>query len=219
MRTYSHSKNESMFQWLSDSSIHPRNKVFSFQWIHIPTLLTNQIQSQQQKQHPKDEQCSPPTEPNNQYLSSLLELILLILDECFDSHTPIPNQRLLHSTLSQLSDSSLFDLKIKRMAHRCLASLETNEEDSFIVVTKEQLQSMEAVVNSFSNLQQKHEDLQAKLSERDDRIVQLENENRGSLNEKEQIKQDIEQMRKVLANITHSLEENERSLIVPGQTR
>ncbi|KAK2947341.1 hypothetical protein BLNAU_17728 [Blattamonas nauphoetae] len=156
-----HPTMESELNYLSDSHVHPRNKINSFQWLHIHSLLTTHVQSQ-------------PKEQNNEVLSQLLQRMMTILDECFDSHTPIPNKRLLHSSLSQLAQYPSLDPKIKRKIIQCLASLETNEEGPFIVVPKEQFESMEATITSFSNLQQQQNQLQAKLSESEGMIFQLE---------------------------------------------
>ncbi|KAK2952596.1 hypothetical protein BLNAU_12424 [Blattamonas nauphoetae] len=139
MRTFSQNTCESVLKWLSDSSAHPRNKVNSFQWFHVPSLLANPLQPQQNEQQ-------PPTEQNNQPLSSLLQLILSILDECFDSRTPIPNKPLLHSSLSQLAQSPSLDPKIKRKTDQCLISLETNEEGALILQEKTTIEDMKAEI-------------------------------------------------------------------------
>ncbi|KAK2950578.1 hypothetical protein BLNAU_14470 [Blattamonas nauphoetae] len=172
---------ESVLEWLSDSSVHPRNKVNSFQWFHIPTLLTTHIQSQQDQ----------PTKQNNELLSQLLQRMMTILDECFDCHTPIPNKRLLHSSLSQLSQSPSLDPKIKRKTSQCLTSLETNEEGPFVVVPKGDLESMEAAVSSFSNLQQKHDEVQAKFVESERKIAQLEKKATKLENENKQLRSEL----------------------------
>ncbi|KAK2947051.1 hypothetical protein BLNAU_18053 [Blattamonas nauphoetae] len=183
---------ESVFKWLSDPSVNPRNKVNSFQWFHIHTLLANHIQSQ------------PDNEQNNQPLSSLLQLVLHVLDECFDSQTPIPNKRLLHSSLSHLAQSPSIDIRIRRMTDRCLTSLETNEEDTLILQEKSTIESMESTQTSFINLQQQHDQLQ----QDHDQLQQ----------DHEQSHQENEQLRFELVNNTQKLEENERSLTQAQQT-
>ncbi|KAK2940634.1 hypothetical protein BLNAU_24456 [Blattamonas nauphoetae] len=155
------SKMESVLEWLSDSSVHPRYKVNSFQWFHIPSLLTTHIQSQQEQ----------PTKQTNELLSQLLQRMMTILDECFDCHTPIANKRLLHSSLSQLSQLPSLDPKIKKGVGYCFVALDSVDEGPFVLVWKEEVESNEAAVSSFSNLQQKHDEIQAKLSERDIRIA------------------------------------------------
>ncbi|KAK2947300.1 hypothetical protein BLNAU_17776 [Blattamonas nauphoetae] len=80
-----------------------------------------------------------------------------------------------------------------------------------MVVEKKHFESMEKIQNSFTNLQQKHDQLQATLSERDDTIVNFENKNEEWLKEKEQ-------MQRELANKTQKLEENERVIAELTQT-
>ncbi|KAK2948584.1 hypothetical protein BLNAU_16483 [Blattamonas nauphoetae] len=150
---------ESVMEWLSDSSVHPRNKVNSFQWFHIPTLLTTHIQSQQEQ----------PTKQNNEVLSQLLQRMMTILDECFDCHTPIANKRLLHSSLSQLSQSPSLDPKIKRKTNLCLTALESIEEGRFVLVEIDTLASID-------RLRKDHDELQAILSESERKNTQLEKE-------------------------------------------
>ncbi|KAK2944073.1 hypothetical protein BLNAU_21022 [Blattamonas nauphoetae] len=203
---------ESVLEWLSDSSVHPRNKVHSFQWFHIPTLLTTHIQSQ-------------PTTQNNEVLSQLLQRMMTILDECFDCQTPIANKRLLHSSLSQLSQSPSLDPKIKRGIGQCLDSLENVEEGPFVVVSKEDFESMKVAVSSFSNLQQ-IDQFQTSFGELERKNAQLEKEKadlveekktqhstiQSLLKEKERIQKVNEQLRTDLAKQTPKLEEQERSL-------
>ncbi|KAK2950569.1 hypothetical protein BLNAU_14461 [Blattamonas nauphoetae] len=205
---------ESALEWLSDSSVHPRNKVNSFQWFHIPTLLTTHIQSQQEQ----------PTKQNNEVLSQLLQRMMTILDECFDSHTPIANKRLLHSSLSQLSQSPSLDPKIKRGVGYCFVALDSVDEGPFVVVPKEQLESMEAAVSSFSELQQKHDELPTKLVESERKNGQLEKEKEKWTEERkthlstiqslqkemERIQRKKDQHRNDLESKVQKLEENER---------
>ncbi|KAK2943746.1 hypothetical protein BLNAU_21349 [Blattamonas nauphoetae] len=153
---------ESVLEWLNNSSVNPRNKVNSLPWFHIPTILTARIQSQQQD--------------NNQLFVHLLQRMMTILDECFDSHTPIPNKRLLHSSLSQLSQFHSLDPKIKRGAGQCILSLEVVDEGPMVVVQKEHLESMEAIQTSFSNLQQQFDQLQVQFSESERKNIQNEKE-------------------------------------------
>ncbi|KAK2956352.1 hypothetical protein BLNAU_8719 [Blattamonas nauphoetae] len=160
---------DSVLDWLSDSSVHPRNKVNSFQWFHIPTLLTTHIQSQKQQQ--------------NELLSQLLQRIAMILDECFDSHTPIPNKRLFYHSLTHLSQFPSFDPKIKRKTDQCLASLDTNDEGPFVVVEKVQLDSMErelaafrtneqSLLSTLNSLQSEKEQLQQTIQQMKDGQIQ-----------------------------------------------
>ncbi|KAK2956180.1 hypothetical protein BLNAU_8743 [Blattamonas nauphoetae] len=142
---------ESVLEWLSDSSVHPRNKVNSFQWFHIPTLLTTHIQPQQDQQV---EQHQPPVEHNNEVLSQLLQRIATFLDECFDSHTQIPNKRLLRSSLSQLAQCHTLDPKIKRKTSQCLTSLESIEDGPFAVVRTSQLDVMESNDRTIAGLKE-----------------------------------------------------------------
>ncbi|KAK2947053.1 hypothetical protein BLNAU_18055 [Blattamonas nauphoetae] len=176
---------ESVLKWLSDPSVPPRNKVNSFQWFHIHTLLANHTQSQ------------PDNEPNNHLLSQLLQRMMIVLNECFDSQTPIPNKRLLHSALSQLAQSPSIDIRIRRMTDQCLISLETNDEETLILQERTTVESIESTQITLSNLQQQHDQLQ-----------QVH----------EQSQQENEQLRTELANKTEKLEETERSLTQAEQT-
>ncbi|KAK2947311.1 hypothetical protein BLNAU_17787 [Blattamonas nauphoetae] len=203
---------ESVLEWLSDSSVHPRNKVNSFQWFHIPTLLTTHIQSR-------------PTKQNNEVLSQLLQRMMTILDECFDSHTQIPNKRVLHSSLSQLSQSPSLDPKIKRGVGQCLLSLDIVVEGEFIVVPKEDFESMEAAVSSFSNLKQEHDELQTKLVESERKSGQLEKgmkdfleREKSHLSMIESLQREKDQLRIDLASKTQKLEENDRVIAELTQT-
>ncbi|KAK2948590.1 hypothetical protein BLNAU_16489 [Blattamonas nauphoetae] len=192
-----HPTMESVLEWLSDSSVHPRNKVNSFQWFHIPTFLTTHIPSQ-------------PTKQNNELLSQLLQRMMTILDECFDCHTPIANKRLLHSSLSQLSQSPSLDPKIKRGAGKCLVSLEIVEEGAFVVIPTEDFDKSETTQTTLSNLQKQHDELQAKLSESEGNVARLEKEKKTHLSSIQSLQKEKEQLRSELASKTQKLEENER---------
>ncbi|KAK2954599.1 hypothetical protein BLNAU_10450 [Blattamonas nauphoetae] len=124
-----HQTIESVLEWLNDSSVNPGNKVNSVQWSHIPTLLENYIQSKNQQ--------------NSEQLSQLLQRMMRILDECIDSNIPIPNKRLLHSSLSQLSQTPSLNPKIKREAKHCLVSLEDHNEGQLVPNENETLDSVE----------------------------------------------------------------------------
>ncbi|KAK2960272.1 hypothetical protein BLNAU_4825 [Blattamonas nauphoetae] len=126
---------DSMSELLSDSSVHPRDKVNSFQWNQLPTLLRSHSQSQL---HQQREQTSH-KEHNNQLLPQLLQELMIFLNKCFDSHTPVPNKRLLHSSLSHLTQSPSSDPLTKRGVVQCLASLEIVDEGPFAVVETSQL--------------------------------------------------------------------------------
>ncbi|KAK2960105.1 hypothetical protein BLNAU_4988 [Blattamonas nauphoetae] len=143
-----HSTIESVLEWLSDSSVHPRIKVNTIQWFHIPTLLANFIQpshphqheqeqdqqdpNQLHKQHEQqDEEPAPSAESNNQLLTQLLQALTKFLDQSSDSHTPIPNKRLLHSSLSHLSPSPALTLSMRREIDRCLVALNYVDDSSF----------------------------------------------------------------------------------------
>ncbi|KAK2947524.1 hypothetical protein BLNAU_17544 [Blattamonas nauphoetae] len=107
----------------------------------------------------------------------LLQRMMTILDECFDSHTPIANKRLLHSSLSQLTQSPSLTPSIRRDVDKCLAALNSVDEGQSVVLKKEPLESMGKISNTFSNSQQKHDTLLPKLSERDITVVNIDNEN------------------------------------------
>ncbi|KAK2960108.1 hypothetical protein BLNAU_4991 [Blattamonas nauphoetae] len=143
-----HTTIESVLEWLSDSSVHPRIKVNTIQWFHIPTLLANFIQpshphqheqeqdqqdpNQLHKQHEQqDEEPAPSAESNNQLLTQLLQALTKFLDQSSDSHTPIPNKRLLHSSLSHLSTSPALTLSMRREIDRCLVALNYVDDSSF----------------------------------------------------------------------------------------
>ncbi|KAK2952598.1 hypothetical protein BLNAU_12426 [Blattamonas nauphoetae] len=181
---------ESVLKWLSDSSVHPRHKVNSFQWFHIHTLLANNIQSNQDEQ--------PPTEQTNQPLSSLLQLILSILEECFDSHTPIPNKRLLHTSLSHLAQSPSLPSSALRNIDFCLTSLKHVDEGTFLVVEKT---TMDSTQTSFDNLQRQYDQLQhdhdQQRSELANKTQKLE-ENERNLT---QTQQTIEEMKAEIARL------------------
>ncbi|KAK2957911.1 hypothetical protein BLNAU_7087 [Blattamonas nauphoetae] len=210
----------SVLERISDSSVHPRNKINSFEWTQIPTLLATHIQSEQQQQQ------------DYEVLSQLLQRITTILDECVDTRTPIQNKRPLHSSLSQLAQSPSLSPSTLRDVDKCLASLRHVDEGDIILVRKEQFESMEATQSSLSNLQQEHDQLRVKLSESERKITKLEKENLELLEkekthlsmnlslqkEKEQIQQENDQLRSELANKTLKLEEKEKILIQTQQT-
>ncbi|KAK2950575.1 hypothetical protein BLNAU_14467 [Blattamonas nauphoetae] len=202
---------ESVLDWLSDSSVHPRNRVNSFQWFHVPTLLTTHIQSQ-------------PTKESNEVLSQLLQRMMTILDECFDCQTAISNKRLLHSSLSQLSQSPSLDPKIKRKASQCLTSLDTIKEGPFVLVAVETLESVD-------KLRRDHDQQQARLNQSERTIAQLEKEKAAWMEERkvlvsqvQSLQREKEQMRvadeRRAREMNHpiQLEETVRSLILAQQT-
>ncbi|KAK2945095.1 hypothetical protein BLNAU_19993 [Blattamonas nauphoetae] len=160
-----------------------RNKVNSFQWFHIPTLLNSLIQSQ-------------PPQQSNQLLSQLLQRMMTILDECFDCQTPILNKRLLHSSLTKLTQSPSLDPRIKRGAVQCIASLEIVEESDFVVVKKDHLDSMEATQSSFSDLQQKLDQLQARFGETERKNTELEKEKGDWLEEKKTLLSTVQSLQR-----------------------
>ncbi|KAK2953374.1 hypothetical protein BLNAU_11659 [Blattamonas nauphoetae] len=159
-----HPSMESVLELLTDPSVHPRSKVNSFQWSHIPTLLTNQIQSQQQQS-----EQAPPPEQSSQLLTQFLESLTKFLEVCFNSHTPIPNKRLLHPSLSQLAQSPSLNPSTKHQAKHCLISLDDSYEGQFVLIEKETLDSVE-------RLQKDHDQLQVKFSESERKNRQLEDE-------------------------------------------
>ncbi|KAK2946591.1 hypothetical protein BLNAU_18504 [Blattamonas nauphoetae] len=128
---------ESVLELLRDSSVHPRNKVNSFQWFSIPSLLTNHIQSQQ-----RDEQA-PSTDKNPPLISSLLQLIFHCLKECSNLHTPVPNKRILQSSLYQLVQSSSLPPSVRQDADLCLTSLRYVDEGLFALVETSHLDLIE----------------------------------------------------------------------------
>ncbi|KAK2948568.1 hypothetical protein BLNAU_16467 [Blattamonas nauphoetae] len=204
---------ESVLEWLSDSSVHPRNKVNSFQWFHIPTLLTTHIQSQ-------------PTKQNNELFSQLLQRMMTILDECFDCHTPIANKRLLHSSLSQLSQSPSLSPSIKRDVEKCFASLKFVEEGPFAIVEASQLDLMESKDRTIAEMKEQltkqqqlnqYEHLLAMRAKKEGELAELLVEEQSvhwqmwALQmEKVQILKEREWQRRELALKTQKLEENER---------
>ncbi|KAK2947282.1 hypothetical protein BLNAU_17758 [Blattamonas nauphoetae] len=188
MTQFNHLTIESVLEWLSDSSVHPRYKVNSFQWFHIPTLLTTHIQSQQEQ----------PTKQNNEVLSQLLQRMMTILDECFDSHTPIANKRLLHTSLSQLSQSPSLDPKIKRTIDYCFVALTNAAEDPYVLVELQTLDSIDSLRKDHDTLQlklvesetmkaslsQDNLQLHAKFYESERKVAQLEKEKAAWIEEK-----------------------------------
>ncbi|KAK2947310.1 hypothetical protein BLNAU_17786 [Blattamonas nauphoetae] len=154
---------ESVLECLSDSSVESTNKVNSMLWFDIPIILTDHIQSQ-------------PTKQNNEVLSQLLQRMMTILDECSDSHCSIANKRLLHTSLSQLSQSPSLDPKIKRETEQCLASLEKVDENPYSVVPQQLFESVRTNLTLLSNLQQKLDELQVKLVESERKNAELERE-------------------------------------------
>ncbi|KAK2950583.1 hypothetical protein BLNAU_14475 [Blattamonas nauphoetae] len=167
---------ESVLERLSDSSVHPRNKVNSFQWFHIPTLITTLIQSQQGQQR-------------NEVLSQLLQRMMTVLDECFDCQTPIPNKRLLHSSLSQLSQSPSLDPKIKKGVGHCFVSLDSVDEGPFVVVETSQLDLIDSKNQTIA-------ELQVTLSEAKVRNAQLEKEMKDFLEREKRHLSVIESLRR-----------------------
>ncbi|KAK2943347.1 hypothetical protein BLNAU_21736 [Blattamonas nauphoetae] len=135
---------ELVLEWLSDSSVHPRNKVNSYLWFHIPTLLTTHIQPQQDQQN----------QQNTELLSQLLQRMMTILDGCFDSHTQIPNKRLLRSSLSQLSQSPSFDPKIEKYIGICFVLLDSVDEGPFAIVETSQLDVMKSNDRTIAELKE-----------------------------------------------------------------
>ncbi|KAK2947338.1 hypothetical protein BLNAU_17725 [Blattamonas nauphoetae] len=101
-----------------------------------------------------NEQQTPPKEQKNELFSQLLQSIMKIFDECFDSHTPIPNKRLFHSSLTQLSQSSSLPLSTRRDVDRCLTSLKYVEEGPFAVVETSQVDLMESKDQTIAELKQ-----------------------------------------------------------------
>ncbi|KAK2947332.1 hypothetical protein BLNAU_17719 [Blattamonas nauphoetae] len=192
---------ESVLERLIDSSAHPRNKVNSFQWTQIPTLLTTHIQSQ-----PKQ---------NNELLSQLLQRIMKIFDECFDSHTPIPNKRLLHSSLSQLSQlsqSPSLTPSIQRDVERCFSSLIILEDGEFVVIQKAHLESLESTQTAFFSLQQISNQQEREKAEWTEKMKTDFLTIQTLQKEKEQIQIEKEELRSELASNSQKLEKNERSL-------
>ncbi|KAK2947384.1 hypothetical protein BLNAU_17704 [Blattamonas nauphoetae] len=158
---------ESVSKWLNNSPVSLRNRVNSLQWLHIPTLLTNHIQHQQDEQH------QPSTEQSDQFLQT----IVATLDECSKSCTPIPNKRLLHSSLSELSQSPSIDPQIKRGACLCLAALNDVEDGQYTIIEKSQLAEMESKDRTIAEQKQKlaqHDQLIAKQNEMERKMAEQE---------------------------------------------
>ncbi|KAK2956592.1 hypothetical protein BLNAU_8432 [Blattamonas nauphoetae] len=175
-------------------------EVHSFQWFHIPTLLRTHLQTQQQEQ-------------NNDHFSQLLQRITTVLDECFDSHTPIPNKRLLHSSLSKLSQSPSLPPAVQRDVEKSFASLKIVEEGPIAVVETSQL---DLIVSKEQTIAEQKQQLanQAQL-EREVAKLRADKESFMSVvsslqKEKEQIQKEKEELRSDLTNKTQKLEENER---------
>ncbi|KAK2959956.1 hypothetical protein BLNAU_5153 [Blattamonas nauphoetae] len=186
----------SVLEWLSDSSIHLKNKVNSLQWFHIPTLLKTHIQSKKQQQ-------------TNEVLSQLLQRMMTILDECFDSHTPITNKRLLHSSLSQLAQSPSLTPSIQRDLEKCIVSLKSVDEDLVVHVERHTLESIDNLLRDCAQLRAQHDLQETTLHQTERRIGQLEKEKADFLEkeksylwmimhlqkEKEQIQRENERLR------------------------
>ncbi|KAK2956308.1 hypothetical protein BLNAU_8675 [Blattamonas nauphoetae] len=175
---------ESVLEWLNDSSVHPRDKVNSFQWLLVPSLLTTHIQPQQ-----NDDESHKT--PNKQLISQILLTIMNNLDQCFDCHTPIANKRLLHSSLSQLSQSPSLSPSVRRDVEKCLASLKTVDEGQFVLLRKEYHESMEEALVSFTQIQQQHSQLRKEM---------------------EHIQQENERLQREIVTTTQKLDENERRI-------
>ncbi|KAK2950120.1 hypothetical protein BLNAU_14922 [Blattamonas nauphoetae] len=173
-RWNNHLTMESLLEWLSDSSVHPRNTVNSFQWFHIPTLLTTHIQSHQQNEQQN--------ERKNSILSQFLQRINTILDKCFDSHTPIPNKRLLLSSLSQLSQYPSLDPRIKKNLGHCFVSLDSVDEGPFMLVPKEQLVQRDQLVTKQAEMEKELAELRSNEKSLLSTLSSLESEN-GRLRE------------------------------------
>ncbi|KAK2953965.1 hypothetical protein BLNAU_11067 [Blattamonas nauphoetae] len=217
---------ESVLEWMNNSSFHPRSKVNSFEWFHIPSLLTTHIQSQSTKQ-------------DNELLSQLLQRMMTILDECFDSHTQIANKRLLHSSLSQLSQSPSLDPKIKKALGHCFVSLDSLDEGQLVVVPKHQLESMESKDRAIADQQKKlaqhdtlivtHAKLERELAELRTKELSLLSTVHSLQKEKDQLRQEIAewqsslqkenaQLRRELVAKTQKLEATERKQSQTRQT-
>ncbi|KAK2961688.1 hypothetical protein BLNAU_3486 [Blattamonas nauphoetae] len=193
---------ESVLEWLSDSSVHPGIKVTTIQWFHIPTLLANfiqpshphqQKQDQQDSKQPQpqqaqqDEQPTPSAESNNQLLTLLLQALTKFLDESSDSHTPIPNKRLLHSSLSHLSPSPALTLSMRRDIDRCLVALNYVDDSSFAEQKQQpadqtQLErevammraDKDAFVSTVISLQKEKDQLRSELASTKQRLDEME---------------------------------------------
>ncbi|KAK2948606.1 hypothetical protein BLNAU_16505 [Blattamonas nauphoetae] len=151
--------------------------------------------------------------------------MMTILDECFDSHTPIANKRLLHSSHSQLSQSPSLDPKIKRTIEYCFVALNNADESSFVLVEKDTLDSVEMKDHTIEEQKQQLDAQGMKLSESERKTAQLEGEKaewteermthlstiQSLQKEKAQTQQENEQLRSELTSKTQNLEHVRRA--------
>ncbi|KAK2947042.1 hypothetical protein BLNAU_18044 [Blattamonas nauphoetae] len=130
--------------------------------------------------------------------------MMIVLNECFDSHTPIPNKRLLHSSLSQLSQSPSLPP----------SALRDNEKEKAELMEKVKTHPIDSKDQTIAELKEQLAD-QTQL-QREVALLRADKETFvsviGSLQkEKEQLRNDV-------ANKTQKLEENEKSLVQARQT-
>ncbi|KAK2953212.1 hypothetical protein BLNAU_11837 [Blattamonas nauphoetae] len=148
--------------------------------------------------------------------------MMTILDECFDSNTPIANKRLLHSSLSQ---SPSLTPSIQRDATKCLTSLKFVEEGQFVLVGKNTLDSVEKKELTIAEQKQQLDVQGMKLSESERKNAQLEGEKAEWMEERKthvsmnlSLQKENEQLRSDMGNKTKKLEEKERCLIQAQDT-
>ncbi|KAK2957983.1 hypothetical protein BLNAU_7159 [Blattamonas nauphoetae] len=201
---HTHQTMKSALEWLDEEYDLPSDKVQSFQWLSLPSLFT-----------------TPPEHQHSELLSNVLQRLTAILDKCFDNHKPIPNKRSLHSSLSQLAQSSSHEAKVKKCLQLCLVSLDNVDEDQFSIVETSELAAMESKDQTISELKQQltnQGDLEeaAELLRADEPI--LTSVVRMLQKKKEESQRENDELRSELASKTQKLEENERNLTQTQKT-
>ncbi|KAK2942351.1 hypothetical protein BLNAU_22738 [Blattamonas nauphoetae] len=103
----------------------------------------------------------------------LLDEMLRILTLASDSEVPVTNKRLLHSSLSALSQNPIFPKKGRLRITHCLATLDSLPDGPFVLVETEELRRME---QSQSELEQLSSETTKHEKELETRIHDLQQE-------------------------------------------
>ncbi|KAK2956179.1 hypothetical protein BLNAU_8742 [Blattamonas nauphoetae] len=147
-------------------------------------------------------------------------VIATFLDECFDSNTPIPNKRRLHSSLSQLAQSRTLARSVVRDVEKCVAALKGVNESPLVVVETWQLDEMESMARTMAA--QKEQLARQSELEREAEMLRADKQTFISVvdtlrRKQKKARQENELLRSDLETTTSTLETKERSLIQAKQ--
>ncbi|KAK2948650.1 hypothetical protein BLNAU_16391 [Blattamonas nauphoetae] len=122
----------------------PEAVVNSRVWHNIPILIRD---------------CDLLEEKNIHKMERLIQSILPMLTVCLKNDISIINRRMLHSSLSTLAQSTSLPKTIRVGVGQCLLSLDSFEDDPFVLVAADEFKSMEetALRNSQTISDQKEE--------------------------------------------------------------